>query len=172
MRRTPPDRDDGDSIDRRTYLALAGAALGTATLAGCLGGDDTTGDQQVNFGYGGGPFLLAAGSAALAAATGRLIDELMQEETIRSAYVNLPFGAIAVGLVIRGFSEYFLERAGAIDQFRMGPTTIGPVTIDAVSLESGPRLALFILGGILVSLIGVRFAAYFSQSSVQEEFVE
>ena len=67
MKRTPPDRDDG-GIDRRTYLALAGAALGTATLAGCLGGNDTPEDRQVHFGYGGGPFMLAVGSAALAAA--------------------------------------------------------------------------------------------------------
>jgi len=68
MKRTPPDRDDGDSIDRRTYLALAGATLGTATLAGCLGGDDDE-DRQVHFGYGGGPFMLSVGSAALAAAS-------------------------------------------------------------------------------------------------------
>jgi len=69
MKRTPPDREDGDGIDRRTYLALAGAALGTATVAGCLGGDDTPADRQVHFGYGGGPFMLAVGSAALAAAS-------------------------------------------------------------------------------------------------------
>jgi putative membrane protein len=155
-----------------TYVVAGGLSL-VGVFVGALG-VRATGDQSVfihamRFAYDGVPWFTAA---ALAAATGRLIDELMQEETIRSAYVNLPFGAIAVGLVIRGFSEYFLERAGAIDQFRLGPTTIGPVTIDAVSLESGPRLALFILGGILVSLIGVRFAAYFSQSSVQEEFVE
>jgi hypothetical protein len=69
MKRTPPDRDDGDSIDRRTYLALAGAALGTATVAGCLGGNDTDEGRKVHFGYGGGPFMLSVGSAALAAAS-------------------------------------------------------------------------------------------------------
>lgn len=69
MRRTPSEGDDG-RIDRRTYLALAGAALGTATVAGCLGGGDgPDGGKEIRFGYGGGPFMLAAGSMALAAAS-------------------------------------------------------------------------------------------------------
>ncbi|WP_018258167.1 DUF373 family protein [Halomicrobium katesii] len=155
-----------------TYVVAAGLAL-VGVFVGALG-VRSTGDQSafihaMRFAFDGVPWFTAA---ALAAATGRLIDELMQRDSIRSAYVNLPFGTIAVGLVVRGFSEYFLERAGAIGQFQIGPATIGPVLIEAVTLERGPRLAVFILGGILVSLIGVRFAAYFSQSSVQDEFVE
>jgi hypothetical protein len=55
-------------MGRRKYLALAGAALGTAAVAGCLGGGGPDGDKQVRFGYGGGPYLFAVGSAALAAA--------------------------------------------------------------------------------------------------------
>lgn len=55
-------------MNRRSYLALAGAALGTAAVAGCLGGSNgPEGGKQVRFGYGGGPFLLSVGSAALAA---------------------------------------------------------------------------------------------------------
>ncbi|MEF8856365.1 MAG: hypothetical protein V5A44_12830 [Haloarculaceae archaeon] len=69
MKRTPSERDDSEnSMDRRSYLALAGAALG-ATAAGCLGGaDGPDSDRRLRFGYGGGPYLFAAGSAALAAA--------------------------------------------------------------------------------------------------------
>jgi len=155
-----------------TYVVAGGLSL-VGIFVGALG-VRATGDQSMfihamRFAFDGVPWFTAA---ALAAATGRLTDELMQRDSIRSAYVNLPFGAIAVGLVVRGFSVYFLERASVVTQFEMGPFSIGPVLIEVVRLERGTRLAVFILAGILVSLIGVRFAAYFSQSNVQEEFVE
>ena len=155
-----------------TYVVAGGLSL-VGIFVGALG-VSATGDQSafihaMRFAFDGVPWFTAA---ALAASTGRLIDELMQEDSIRSAYVNLPFGAIAVGLVIRGFSVYFLERAGAVSQFTLQRVDIGPVMIEAVTLARGRRLAVFILAGILVSLVGVRFAAYFSQSNVQEELVD
>jgi hypothetical protein len=71
MRRTPSERDETEnSMNRRSYLALAGATLGTAAVAGCLGGsDEPESGREVRFGYGGGPVLLSVGSAALAAAS-------------------------------------------------------------------------------------------------------
>jgi putative membrane protein len=155
-----------------TYVVAGGLSL-VGIFVGALGvratGDQSTFIVAMRFAFDGVPWFTAA---ALAAATGRLLDELIQADTIKSAYVNLPFGAIAVGLVVRGFSVYFLERAGVVEQFRLRSFDIGPVVVEAVTLESGSRLAVFILAGILVSLVGVRFAAYFSQSNVQEEFVE
>jgi len=155
-----------------TYVVAGGLSL-VGIFVGALGvratGDESTFIVAMRFAFDGVPWFTAA---ALAAATGRLLDELIQTDNIKSAYVNLPFGAIAVGLVVRGFSVYFLERAGVVEQFRMRSLDVGPVMIEAVALERGSRLAVFILAGILVSLVGVRFAAYFSQSNVQEEFVD
>jgi len=155
-----------------TYVVAGGLSL-VGIFAGALGvrtvGDQSTFIHAMRFAFDGVPWFTAA---ALAASTGRLIDELMQADSIRSAYVNLPFGAIAVGLVVRGFSVYFLERAGAATDFTLQQVAFGPVMIESVTLGPGRRLAVYILAGILVSLIGVRFAAYFSQSSVQDEFVE
>jgi len=58
--------DDGDRIDRRTCLKVAGAAVGGAALA--TGFDLDTDDvadagSQLHFGYGGGPILVAGASA-------------------------------------------------------------------------------------------------------------
>lgn len=72
MTRNPTDRTDGDdSIDRRTYLQLAGATAGAAALAGCgdLLDGGSSGDTTLHFGYGGGPFLLSASTAAALAAS-------------------------------------------------------------------------------------------------------
>ncbi|WP_135302337.1 DUF373 family protein [Haloarcula amylovorans] len=115
------------------------------------------------------PWLTAA---ALAASLGRLLDELLEREGVRSAYVNLPFGAVAVGLVVRGFSAYFLERASVFGPFRVPPMDFGVVEINGFAMEAGTRLALFILAGILISLVGVRVAAYVSKTDIEQELAE
>ncbi|WP_276271253.1 DUF373 family protein [Haloarcula litorea] len=115
------------------------------------------------------PWLTAA---ALAASLGRLLDELLERDGLRSAYVNLPFGAVAVGLVVRGFSAYFLERAGVFEAFRVPTMSFGIVEINGFPMEAGTRLALFILAGILISLVGVRVAAYVNESDIEQELVE
>ena len=115
------------------------------------------------------PWLTAA---ALAASLGRLLDELLQREGVRSAYVNLPFGAVAVGLVVRGFSAYFLERAGVFDPFQVPSMDFGIVEINGFAMDLGTRLAIFIAGGILVAVAGVRVAAYVSETDIEQELVE
>ncbi|MFB6113535.1 MAG: DUF373 family protein, partial [Halodesulfurarchaeum sp.] len=52
---------------------------------------------------------------ALAASTGRLLDEIIQNDRVRNSYLNLPFGVLAVGVVVRGFSGYFIERADYVE---------------------------------------------------------
>jgi len=115
------------------------------------------------------PWLTAA---ALAASLGRLLDELLQREGIRSAYVNLPFGAVAVGLVVRGFSAYFLERAGVYGPFQVPATDFGIIEVNGFAMDLGTRLAVFILSGILVAVVGVRVAAYVSETDIESELVE
>ncbi len=101
-------------------------------------------------------------TAALAASTGRLIDELLADEGVGSALLNLPFGVVSVGLVVRGFSAYFLERAGVIAPLTVPPLTLGPVSVAGLTLSIWSRLAVFVVAGIAVSLVGVRFATYVS----------
>jgi putative membrane protein len=79
---------------------------------------------------------------------------------------------VAVGLVVRGFSAYFLERGGVFDPFVVTQTDLGVVEIQQFTMESGQRLAMFILAGILISLIGVRIAAYVSQNGIERELAE
>jgi putative membrane protein len=115
------------------------------------------------------PWLTAA---ALAASLGRLLDELLQREGIRSAYVNLPFGAVAVGLVLRGFSAYFLERAGVYGPVQVPAMNFGIVEVNGFAMNLGTRLATFIVAGILVAVVGVRVAAYVSETDIESGLVE
>jgi len=155
-----------------TYVVAAGLAL-VGVFAGAIGVSATGADSPfilaMRFAFDSVPWLTGA---ALAASTGRLLDELIQRERVPSAYLNLPFGAIAVGLVIRGFSAFFLELADVFDPFRIRPIEVGPFSFAGVTFEPpGTRLALFIFAGVLVSIVGVRFASYFSRKSIEEELV-
>ena len=153
-----------------TYVVAAGLSL-VGVFAGAIGVSATGSESPLilasRFAFDAIPWLTGA---ALAASTGRLLDELIRREGVRSAYLNLPFGAVAVGLVVRGFSAYFLELADVFDPFRLGAIEAGPLAFEGATLEPpGARLALFILAGVLVSLAGVRFAAYFSGTAVEQE---
>ena len=153
-----------------TYVVAGGLAL-IGLFAGALGvseiGDRATLLLGMRFVYDAVPWLTAA---ALAAATGRLVDELLRQEGVRNAYLNLPFGAIAVGLVVRGVASYVLTRADLVETVTMPGVEFGPLSVAAVRLEPRAELALFLVAGVLVSLIGVRFAAYFSGRTVEADF--
>jgi len=153
-----------------TYVVAVGLAL-VGVFAGAIGvsqtGDSSPLILAMRFTFDSVPWLTGA---ALAASTGRLLDELIRREGVRSAYLNLPFGAIAVGLVVRGFSAYFLELADVFGRFRISPMEFGPIAFEGMALDAGRRLALFIFAGVFVSLLGVYFASYLSERSVEEEF--
>jgi putative membrane protein len=151
-----------------TYVVAAGLAL-VGTFAGALGVSGMDADSVgafllvMRFAYDSVPWVTAA---ALAASTGRLIDEIIGNDSLGSAYVNLPFVAIAVGLAVRGFAVYFLERSGVFEEVALPATEVGLVQFDGVTLSTGSHLALFILASILISLVGVRVAAYVSSTDV------
>jgi putative membrane protein len=86
--------------------------------------------------------------------------------------VNLPFGAVAVGLVLRGFSAYFLERAGVYGPVQVPAMNFGIVEVNGFAMDLGTRLALFIVAGILVAVVGVRVAAYVSETDIEGGLVE
>jgi len=59
--------NDDRTMDRRTYLTLAGVTAGTVAVAGCSTGDvASTARTTVRYGFGGAPVLLSSGSTALA----------------------------------------------------------------------------------------------------------
>ncbi|MFT4958676.1 MAG: putative membrane protein, partial [Halobacteriales archaeon] len=156
-----------------TYVIAAGLTLG-GVFAGALGVSSLSSATEgvflpaMRFAFDSVPWLAMA---ALAASTGRVLDEAIQEESVPSAFLNLPFFAVAVGLVIRGFSGYFLERGTVIGSIQVPPLEIGAVTVEGFPLQAGERLAVFVLVGILVSIVGVQIASRLSGTTLQDSEV-
>lgn len=156
-----------------TYVVGAGLAF-VGVFAGAISASGMASSSELLVGlrflFDSVPWFAAA---ALAAATGRLIDELLAEEGVSSALMNLPFGVVAVGLVIRGFTGYFLERAGTIDPFSVPTFQAGPVAVEGFAVSIWGRLTLYVAAGILVSFLGVAFTSRMSDTdSGLEEFPE
>ncbi len=110
--------------------------------------------------------------AALTASVGRLLDEAIRNEHVRNSYLNLPFGVLAVGLVVRGFSAYFLQRDGQIAPVTVPEISVGQTTVNQFMLDPGTRLAVYVVLGVFVSLLGVRVATYVSGTTFEEELAE
>jgi putative membrane protein len=156
-----------------TYVVAAGLAMAGA-FVGVLGAtslDPEVGELLVatQFVHDAIPWVTGA---ALIASAGRLLDELIRNDELGTAYINLPFVAIAVGLAVRGFSAYFLRLADVFEPATIPEIEIGSSGIDAVTLAPGTHLAVFILASIVVSLVGVRVAAYLSGADYENQFGE
>ncbi len=131
-----------------TYVVAGGLSL-VGGFFGALAAtdvEDALTVQAMEFTYAAVPWLAVAG---VTAAVGRLLDELIRDEGIRTPYLNLPFVIVAVGLVVRGFAGYFLAQETALDPVRIGELAVTP----------GQRLAGFIVAGVVVSLLGVKLAS-------------
>ena len=151
-----------------TYVVAAGLAL-IGIFAGVLGVSGLAAAgviiSSMAFVFHSVPWLALS---AMTASTGRLFDEVIRSEELSNAYLNLPFGIIATGIVIRGFSAYFLQRAGAIGPMVTPELRIGAFAMNSFPLTAEERLAVFVVGGVLVSLVGVRIAAYLSGTSLPD----
>lgn len=133
-------------------LTLVGAFLGVLSASPVRGGEFVA---VMRFAYSAVPWLALA---ALTASFGRLLDELIRDEGVRTPYLNLPFGVVALGLVVRGFAGWFLEREAGRR----------PLDLFGVALTPTERLALFIVGAILLALVGVRVAATVSDETLDD----
>ncbi len=152
-----------------TYVVAAGLTL-VGVFAGVLAVSELSDPgsafiQSMMFAYASVPWLALA---ALAASTGRLLDEVIQDENVRPSFLNLPFVVIGIGLVVRGFSAYFLERGGRIGPFEMPDVSLGVVSVEGFALSVGNRLGVFVLLGVLISVVGIRVAMYFSGSGLED----
>lgn len=152
-----------------TYVVAAGLAL-IGAFVGLLGVSNLPSHEGVfvpamRFAFDSVPWLAMA---ALAASTGRLLDETIRDEPVPSSYLNLPFGVIALGIVVRGFSAYFLQRSGVIAPAAIPSLDAGAISVEGFVLSPIQRLAVFVVIGIVVSLIGVRTATYLGRTPPSE----
>ena len=153
-----------------TYVVAAGLTL-VGFFIGALGVsslDDPSGViiPAMQFTFDSVPWLAMA---ALTASAGRLLDEAISEEPIRTSFRNLPFIVVAVGLVIRGFSAYFLEQQGVIGPIVVPAIEQGALSIDSFAIGGGERLTLFVAVALLVSLVGARIVASVSDADEDTE---
>ena len=145
-------------------LALVGVfagAIAASSLTGATGATGTGSNGGVflpamNFAFEGLPWFVMA---ALVASAGRLLDEALRADRVRRSSLNIPFGVVAVGLVLRGFTAYFLERSGIIGSLSVPSLEAGVVSVHGFALAPGTRLAVLVIGGVLVSVFGVQLAA-------------
>ncbi len=156
-----------------TYVVGAGLTL-VGVFAGALAVSDLGRTTDVflpamQFAHASVPWLAMA---ALAASTGRLLDELIQNDGIRPSYLNLPFVVVGLGLVVRGFAGYFLERANLVPPIDVPAIEAGAVSVEGFTLSLGNRLGVFVVGGVLVTLIGVRVATSFNGSAIEDAEAE
>ena len=135
-------------------LALVGAFLGALAVTPQVGPESAI-VRVMQFVYSAVPWLALA---ALTASAGRLLDELIGSESVSTPYLNLPFGVVALGLVIRGFAGWFLQRESLL----IDPQILGYTVV------AQQRLAAFIVAGIVVSLVGVRVAASMSGETLDD----
>lgn len=148
-------------------LALIGVFAGAISTAGMSESSDVL--LILRFLFDSVPWFAIA---ALAAATGRLIDELLAEDSVSSALMNLPFGVVAVGLVVRGFTGYFLERAEILGAVAVPAFEAGAVSVDGIVISIWGRLAVYVAAGVLVSLIGVIVTSRMTNERTVDEMPE
>ena len=144
-------------------LALVGMFLGALSVRDA-GAVEPAFIPAVRFVYASVPWLAVA---ALAASAGRLVDEFIRDDAVRMPYLNLPFGVVALGLVLRGFAGFFLERENALQTIEFAVPQFGTVVV-----SPGLRLGLFVVAGLVVSLVGVKIAADVSDEALDEEMAE
>ncbi|WP_290810042.1 DUF373 family protein [Halovivax sp.] len=152
-----------------TYVVAAGLTL-VGLFAGGLGVSglgDTHGIviPAMQFAFDSVPWLAMA---ALVASAGRLLDELIRDEPLRRSYLNLPFVVVSVGLVIRGFSAFFLEQQGVIEPLVVPTIEFGVVEISSFAVSASERLAFYVAVAFVLSIVGVRFASYLTGPSIDE----
>ncbi|WP_424008315.1 DUF373 family protein [Haloferax denitrificans] len=139
-------------------LAIVGLFLGALAIRspGVGGGSEEVLVPSLLFVYHSVPWLALA---ALTASAGRLLDELIGSERVSTSYMNLPFGVVAIGLVVRGFAGFLLERQGELANLEL---------LGRLALTPVQRLVIFIVAGIVVSVVGVRISASVSDETLDD----
>lgn len=140
-------------------LTLVGVFLGALAASASAPAEPSI-VPAMHFAYSSVPWLALA---AMTAGAGRLLDEYIESDAVRAAYLNLPFAALALGLVIRGFAGYFLQQEGVLEPV---------VLFEQVTISPTQRLALLIVLGIVISLVGVRTATRIGEEDGGDEGID
>ncbi|PSQ60175.1 hypothetical protein BRD18_01600 [Halobacteriales archaeon SW_7_71_33] len=148
-------------------LTLVGTFAGATSVSGL---DRVTLDgslllQVMAFAHGSVPWVAVA---ALTASLGRLLDEAIGSGELTSAYLNLPFLAVAIGLVVRGFSGWFLERGEQLAPLTLPRVQVGSLSVAPAALTPIERLAAYVVVALAVALLGARVASYLSGTPIEE----
>ncbi|PSQ39578.1 hypothetical protein BRD13_02610 [Halobacteriales archaeon SW_5_70_135] len=148
-------------------LTLVGTFAGATSVSGL---DRVTLDgslllQVMAFAHGSVPWVAVA---ALTASLGRLLDEAIGSDELTSAYLNLPFLAVAIGLVVRGFSGWFLERGERLAPLTLPRVQVGSLSVAPAALTPIERLAAYVVVALAVALLGARVAFYLSGTPIEE----
>src|SRR6056297_1666634 len=152
-----------------TYVVAVGLAL-VGVFAGALELSDLPASAtellaSMTFTYYSIPWVALG---ALAASAGRLFDEFIRRDEVRTSFLNLPFGVLAVALVVRGFSAYFVERADRVPPLQVPATEVGAISVEGFALTPEQRLAAFVVLGVFVSVVGIRVATHFSGVELED----
>jgi putative membrane protein len=156
-----------------TYVVAAGLTM-VGLFVGALAVSNLNDAEGVvipamQFVFDAVPWLAMAG---VTASVGRLLDEAIGSEEVPRATLNIPFLFVSVGLVVRGFAAYFLERAAYLGPVRLPEVTVGASSLGPFVLNAGERLAVFVVVAVLLALVGVRVAAVLSTNAVDEADAE
>ena len=157
-----------------TYVVALGLAL-VGIFVGVLSSSSLDADSTgrliaaMQFVHVSVPWLTGG---ALIASAGRLLDEFIRNDELGAADINLPFVAVAVGLAVRGFTAYFLRLAEVAEPLRFPSVAVGSTNVESFTIAPGTQLAVFILASIVISLIGVRVAAFVSSAEYGSRFGE
>ncbi|MFD1644712.1 DUF373 family protein [Haloarchaeobius litoreus] len=156
-----------------TYVVAAGLTM-VGLFVGALAVSDLENAEGVvipamQFVFDAVPWLAMAG---VTASVGRLLDEAIGSEDVPRATINIPFLLVSVGLVVRGFAAYFLERAAYIGSVRIPELAVGASSLGPFVLSAGERLASYVVAAVLLALVGVRVASVLSSNTVDEAEAE
>ena len=160
----------GGQVSLVTYVVAGGLVL-VGGFLGVLGTSSLEGEGVAD------PLLLVqllhdalpwVTAAALIASTGRLLDGYLAEDDIGTAYINVPFVALAVGLAVRGFTAYILQVSDTVAPLQFPAVAVGSWEMEPFAVTPGTHLTGFILASIVVSLVGVRVSAYVSSTDPED----
>jgi len=151
-----------------TYVVAAGLAL-VGVFAGALGVSDLPAEtalllSAMAFTYYSIPWWPSVRSPRARAAC----STNSSDRAASASFLNLPFGVLAVGLVVRGFSAYFMERAGRPGPIEVPSTRFGPLAVREFAFTPEQRLAVFVVLGVLLSVVGIRIATHFSGVDLED----
>ncbi|WP_247728402.1 DUF373 family protein [Halovivax limisalsi] len=152
-----------------TYVVAGGLTL-VGLFAGALG-VSSLGEpsgllvRAMQFAFEGVPWIA---TAALVASAGRLLDELIRDEPLRRSFLNLPFVVVSVGLVVRGFSAYFLQQQDVIEPLTVPGFSIGVLQLSDFAPSPGERLAAYVVVAFVLSIVGVQLTSYLTPPTIDD----